>query len=189
MARLLLLEPFDAPDTTSGAPEHSADWLAGHAEGVLAGLAQAMAQDARLSDEVVQTLSDMAFTYAETRTQVLASLGPLFRSLLDRFLPELVRQMLLPHILEQILTAAQVDSQRPLRLSVSPGVFRALATTLSGPMPMPVILTADAQLGDGSAIMSHGDNETALDLDGLAAGITEVLQALFDETTERKNHG
>ncbi len=189
MGRVLFLEAFDAPPPEAAGPSHSPDWREGYAEGILAGQAQAAAREAHLSDEIVQSISDLSFTYAEARTQVLTSLEPLFRSILERLMPELVRHMLLPHILQELMTAAHVDSESPIELTISPQDEPALKRALMGAMPLPLQLATLPGLEAGQVMLAHRGIETALDLEGLITGIEAVLNALFDETARRSRHG
>jgi len=189
MGRVHFLETFDAPRSEMAGPSHSSDWRNGYAEGFIAGHAKSAEREALLSEEIIQSMADLAFTYAEARIQVLKSLEPLFRSILERLLPELVRHLLLPHILDELVTAANVDSASPMQLTVSPQDGPALSRFLSGAMPIPLQVSTAPHLGAGQVMLAHRGIETALDLDGLMKGIDAVLRALFDETAKRSRHG
>lgn len=190
MARSLALEAFDVvPKPVEPPPGPSEDWKSGHAAGVADGLAKAGSHQAVLTDAVVQAISDMTFTYAEARAQVLSSLQPLFAAMMSRLLPDIARAVLLPHVVELLGEAARADSRMPIAIAVHPslrgGIDHALGR-MAGPGPL---LLSDPYITPGQVILRHGVTETALDLDGLVAELTEVLAAILDPSATEARHG
>jgi len=188
----LLLEAFDA----ARAPEPrgpTADWTMGHAAGLAegAGLAEARAaaRHDTLSGELVQSLSDMAFGYAEARGAVLASLGPLIRLVLDRLLPEAASSALIPRLAEAVVAAAREDSARPLVLHVHPSRATALRAALDRAGDGPATVATDASLGADAARMALDGQETSLDLGACLSDLRGALSALLDDTGRKARHG
>jgi flagellar biosynthesis/type III secretory pathway protein FliH len=189
----LALEAFDevlpgafpeAPPVPAGP---SAEWVMGHAaglaEGLAAGQARAEAASATLSAELAQALGDAAFGFAEARAQVLGSLRPLVRAVLDALLPEAAALSLAPRVAEAVLEAASLDSAAPVRVCVHPSRLEAVRACL--PANGPFALRADARLGPHAAEIGTRAEETALDLDACLAALTEALAPLLDERLAR----
>ncbi len=189
MGKLLVLEPFDLAAFPSVDAAPSKDWQAGHLAGMADGLAQAGAHQSALRDDVAQALIDITFTYAEARNQILASLGPLFQSVMDRILPEIAKEALLPHIVDRLIAAARADSGAPMRIAVHPAARAGLVASLPATPPLPLVIEVDAALGPGQVVLRHQQTETTLDLDGLVQGMRAILAALFDETERKIQNG
>ena len=188
MGRLLILEPFDraVPEPVDAPP--SPDWQAGHRAGMAEGLAQADARQSALREDVAQAMIDIVFTYAEARTQILRGLGPLFQAVMDKLLPQIARDVLFPHILDHLTTAAEADSGAPMRLTVHPSARPGLVQSLPTTLLLPIVIDTDPALGPGQVMLLHRDTETTLDLDGLTHGMRAILAALFDETERKTYH-
>lgn len=192
MSRFALLENFDDPDARTGATGRAGpteDWLDGHAQGLADGLAQAAAAQSVLSAEIGQTLSDLGFSYAEARAEVLQSLGPLFSVLMARILPDLAAASHALRLVGLLQSAAEHDSARPVELSVHPDRIEGLAATLPYAVGLPVMLVADPSVGPNGAILQSARGETALDVDGMLAEATEALSAIFAPDEESRRHG
>lgn len=179
----LRLEDFG--DLADPAPEPppgpSPDWLAGFAEGREAGAADARAraeeEGAALSAALARTLEDAAWTYAEAREAVLASLGPLLSTLLDRLLPGFAAEALVPRLVEMALAAARTDASRPVAIHVAPARAAALRLALASAGAHATV-ESDPALGPDAARLGHGGRETSLDLAACLASLHEACAAV-----------
>lgn len=189
MGRLLILEPFDKPVEVTEVETISQDWHDGHAAGFAAGQAVLESHENRLREDIVQAILDLNFTYAEARTQVLASLAPLLNRVVSQVLPALSREMTLPHIVEMMMDAARRDSAAPMDVHVHPDVLPALQTVWPAAPGTVIRLAADPALAPGQALMRHQETETLLDLDGVLHRVRDIFATLTAETTERPHHG
>lgn len=190
----LLLEAFDAalPEAAPEPPPGpSPDWLdghaAGHAEGLAQGAAEAEARSTHLSAELARSLQEMTFGYAEARAQVLESLQPLFRLLIDALLPAMAAEALGPWIAEALLDAARTDSAAPFAIALHPDRVASVAACL--PPGVPASLRPDPTLGPMAARLSLASRETDLDLDACLAALREALSALLDDSSRKVRHG
>jgi hypothetical protein len=181
MTRPLRFEPFDAEPVAPAPAGPSEDWLAGHA----AGLAEATESDARrraLAEEAALTaFADVAFTWAEARAGVLASLGPFFEVLAARLVPEIAGEAFTLHLVETLARAAAEDIPTSPGLALSPSDARHLGPVLTATMP-DIRLGADPGLADGQARILRDGRETVLDVPALVAALREILAAWSDDT-------
>lgn len=189
MGRIIALEAFDRPAPVPDRVEPSPEWVAGHAAGLADGLDMAAQRQGALTEEILQALTDLTFTYTEARAQVLASLAPLLQCLLDRILPDLVPDVLRMAILEALMEAADGDSRMPLVVRVHPAQVASIAP-LVGAMPGqgPVIEGASG-LGPGQALVEGAGGETLLDADGLLVAIRQSISALSETARNEVRHG
>jgi flagellar biosynthesis/type III secretory pathway protein FliH len=186
----LRLESFDLADEAPR-PGPSADWLAGHAEGlaqgIAEGVAQAEAEGAHLSRELAAALQDAAFSFAEARAQVLASLGPLVETIAARLLPALAAEAVGPWLRAEVERAARADAAQPVALQVHPSRLEAVRACL--PPGAAQRLVADPALGPHEARLAFPARESALDLDACLAAIREALAALTEPQDQKARHG
>lgn len=188
MTHVCLLESFDSPAAAVEATGPSLEWVAGHVVGFAEGRAAAAAEQGRFSAEIVQSLADLSFSYAEARGHLLLSLRPLFTVLMDRFLPGLVREGLAAHLAYLLRQAAVQDLQVPIDLCVHPDHIAGLRDII-GQAGMPLNLRGDRTLSHGQAQLSSVEGETMLDLDELLSATREALAAIFFTDEKEVHHG
>lgn len=179
----LWLECFeDAPAAPAEPAGPTPEWLAGHAAGRAEGAAEARAaieaEGAALSRALAQSLEEAAWSYAEARAAVLASLAPLLEAMLAHVLPAAAGQALLPHLVERLMAAAEADSRAPLAIHVAPSHVEAMRRLLP-PAGAHATVAADPSLGPNAARLHLGGRESALDLDACLLTLRESLGALL----------
>jgi hypothetical protein len=192
MGRSPLLESFDVAGPLFGpdaAPVPSADWRDGHAQGVIDGRATAAAEQSALSAEIAQTLSDMAFGYAEARAHLLTALGPLFAALINHILPGTAEVAQAGQIIALLNAAAEQDSAAPLELTVHPGRTADLSALLPYAVGLPIMLVADPAIGPDQAILRSGRGETVLDIGAVISGAKAALAAIFETADQGVSYG
>jgi flagellar assembly protein FliH len=119
---------------------------------------------------------------AEARAQILAALGPLFRGMVEKVLPAMARDALVPVIVERLQALAQDLAGQPLSIRIHPGAHDTAAEMLAG-FPAAFSLSDDPALGPGQALLALPDRERMIDLDGVIAAIGEAMDAYLH------NHG
>lgn len=191
MARPAILESFDAASFEPEAPVSlSDDWLSGHAAGRAEAGAEGEADAAKAAAALTQMLSDMAFTFAEARAQVLASLQPLIGKIADGLLPGMAEAARVPVLLDLVMAAAEADSRTAMILTVSPALHDSLAPLLPLGAGPPIELRADASLPEGRAQLAAETGQgTVLDFDAYLAELRAVLAALTNEPEMRLTNG
>lgn len=188
MAIQFALEDFANPVETIAEPEQPED-LPGYAEGYAAAIETITASQTQLSQDTVQALSDITFGFAEARLHVMASLEPLFRTLVDTVLPETLPESFRAHVVALLTKAAKTDAAKPFELSLHPQQVAAVSNILPAALAPLLSLSGDPALSPHTAAIRQGDLETALDHDALLTEVSQALSALFDQITESKAHG
>ena len=188
MAILFALEDFTTPAASLPAPHRPED-LPGYDAGYAAAMAEVTARQAQLAQDTVQAISDITFGFAEARLHVMASLEPLFRSLIDTVLPTTLPDSFRAHVVARLVAAAKTDIARPFVLSLNPGQVGAVRAILPPSLAPLLTLAADPGLSAHTATIRQGECDTALDHDALLADVSQALSALFDHITESKAHG
>ena len=143
----------------------------------------------RISAELGRSLEDLSFSYHEALGQMMKSIEPLFRSLVNRVLPEVMHDTVGHLMVEQLCRIARDQAAQPAVLAVAPGTAEALRPILDQDFAMPVELSEDDALAPGQACLRLAETEIELDSDKLLAGIREAIDTFFYQSAEEKRHG
>ncbi|WP_425044964.1 ABC transporter ATP-binding protein [Primorskyibacter sp. S87] len=149
--------------------------------------AQAQEQG-KLTERFVQSVEDMSFGYHEAQGQLIETLTPVFRSLIDVVLPTALNECLGQHLVEQLSEIAQEEVEQPVFLHVPAGMAGALRPVLVKEVSMPLRVTEDAALGAGQVHIRVGDVEREIDAEHLLNSIREAVAAFIYQSTETKHH-
>lgn len=186
MPTSLSLESFENAIADDGAP--NADYNQGYEEGLAAGFNTAKAESETLTAALVQAVSDIDFTYAEARGQVLAALSPLFATIAERILPHCVSTGFATELADMLAEAAAADTAARTVLHVHPAQLAAVEAAITT-LPSAVTVVADPALDEHAAWIENGHSETLLDVDALLKRITEVLGAIHPTDKRMNAHG
>jgi hypothetical protein len=179
MARLLQFEPFDLDPVPPAPSGPSEDWLNGHAQG-LADAADAAAQRKLAAEETaLAALGDIAFTWAEARATVLASLVPFFRALTDKLIPELAAGAFPLHLVETLATTTSEDVGTIPEIGLSPAEAQAIMPILAAAGFGSVRIVPDTSLQPGEARLRQSSLTTVLDTPALVAALQDVVAAFL----------
>lgn len=199
MAIAHLLEDFgtalnaDSPGRTLGEEELEDFRLSAFEQGYSAGWDDALAaqaQDqARISSALAANLEDLSFTYHEAVNQLLLTVEPVFRSLMETVLPDAILRSHGGLILEELQKLAQDRTAAPVRLLVPPGAGAALEELLPDNLTMPVDVIEDQSLEPGQADLRVGSVERELDCSQILKVLGEALDAFFYQTSEEAKNG
>lgn len=186
MAQSLTLESFE--DVLADPAGPSPDYNRGYEDGLAAGTAAAQAEAAGLSESCVQALSDIDFTYAEARGQVLAALAPLFSAVIEQILPHCVEAGFAGQVAETLLQAAKSDTNAPIKLHLHPDYAEAVKSA-TAELSNRITVVSDPAQDLHAAWIQTGDHETRLDVGALLVQIGEILSALDDTQQRNDLHG
>ena len=152
---------------------------------------KAKAEDSEaISDGLSQNLQDLSFTYHEVHAQVFSNLGPLFDEIFQKILPEIARDALGSHITDQLSALAREIGTSSVEIVVSPDdVEKVRELVDAASCTMPVTVVGSDKLESGQAEMGFGQREISIDLAQISAQITEAVQSVLNETSERRAHG
>lgn len=191
MGRPFTLETFDGQD--SGVDQSEAAvaqaWQDGHAAGLSEAHNQGLADIMRGQDQLVQTLQDMAFGYAEARETLLRDLIPLFEASCSQFFPTAARAALVPQVVEVFGSLAEKRMKQPLRLAVPPDQLHSVTEALAAHPDLPFQAEADSTLGPHQVIIAGGAQDMMVDLDGLIGLVQSSFEAVTEIADERQEHG
>lgn len=182
----LSLESFETVATDSF--DQGQAFAQGYDEGFAAGLAAANADNATLSSSLVQTFSDISFTYAEARAQILQSLGPLIETLTSAVLPHCVVSGFAGVLAQELSSIAGADTSAPICVHVHPDQQVAVQQVVAG-LQSEITVQTDHSLDLHAARISRANTETQLDLDQLLMQITEALNAITLLENRTNAHG
>lgn len=178
--------PDFGDDSLDAAPDFSQ--LPGYEAGHAAGLAEAAARTDALDIELIQTLQEIHFGYAEAHAALLAELRPVLRAIVASVLPPLVDAGFIDHVTGLLEETAKAQLDPAPRVTVHPdrlpAVEAAVAQSQTG-----VTVSADAGLAAHAASVRLGEGAAAIDLTRLVARISAVCDDYFTLTTERTAHG
>ncbi|PUB11613.1 hypothetical protein [Yoonia sediminilitoris] len=186
MTSVLMLESFEAAVAVDDAigPEYSQ----GYQDGLAAGTAAVQVEIGMLDDTIVQCISDIEFTYAEARAQLLCSLQPLFTTLVEKILPQCVDSGFVAQVAGILYNAAEQDTQPEITLHVHPQNVAQIANQLAS-LEKDVAVKPDQTLSTHAAWLLQGRVETFLDLDSLLEDITEALNTISLEQDGSEANG
>ncbi|WP_368185771.1 hypothetical protein [Aestuariibius sp. HNIBRBA575] len=188
MGNTILFEDFTSTEVEEVEP--SLTYEDGYSTGFEAGIAQAQATQDAISSEMLQVLSDLSFTYAQARHDLLKSLEPLFDSICTALLPALAQSSLGPQLVEFLLQNARDLSADPaLVVSAHPSEVAALKSHLNAQFDAPIQFEPDGSFEVGQVLLKHNENETIIDMTEAVENIIVSLSALRESQNDLKQSG
>ncbi|NSX54659.1 hypothetical protein [Parasulfitobacter algicola] len=133
----------------------------------------------KISAEFAQSLQDLSFTYHEARSHIMGALQPVFHAMTAKVLPDIASQTLLPHIVDQILNAAQSPSETPMEIRTHPNNLMQLESLIPQDCTLPTRLTPDASLSNGQAFLTHNNTAQQIDMDHTITAIRQLVDNFF----------
>ncbi len=193
------LEDFSALDGSDGGLRLMSDValedqrLASFEQGYSAGWEDAIhaqAQDqTRITGILSRRLEDLSFTYHDALTQMLASVEPVFQSMINSVLPETMSQTFGQHIVQELFEMAQERAGQPVILEVPVGSSAALKAALGRDFPMPFKISEDPRLDAGQASLRVGSAEREVDSAHLLQSIRNAIESFLHQLDEESQHG
>lgn len=188
-----LLEDFTAPASDVamhllGEEALEEQRLAAFEKGYGAGWDDAVqAQDegrVQLGSELSASLSDLSFTYQEALTRMTLSLEPMFESLVQTVLPEIIDRGFAARLTEQLCEMAREQVGQPMYLTVPAGTAEQIGALLPREMtPRPQVVE-DPALSSGQARLQVGIAQREVDCDALLTAIAAAFDAYLFEAKE-----
>ena len=143
----------------------------------------------KVTAELGQNLLDMSFTYHEALSKLTVSLEPAMRTIVEKLLPEMVRNALGAHILEQVQSMLSDQLTRPVEIVVNPKNIETVESIVGSKLAEPFEIAAESSLGEGQAFVRIGDGERQVDLDTVIAELSKAVEAFFHETAQERADG
>ncbi|WP_102106677.1 flagellar biosynthesis protein [Oceaniglobus roseus] len=177
--------PAASPPTDGSLVAFDKGYAAGWDDATAAAKVDLQQQEAAL----LRHLEDLGFTYHEARAHVMSALTPLLRALLEKLLPDLLHQTLVPRLLAECETLVDDLADAPVQLMVAPDGAAELRRIIGGITALPLHLVEEPSVAAGRMYLRLGAAEREIDLAGARAAIAEALSALDDLNRETLRHG
>ena len=176
------LESFD--DDTSGPRQiQSAEYQKGLEDGVARAQLESTAQQAKALSDISASLADMAFGYAEARSELLNQIRPVIAQISEAVLPALAQETFSTHLIETLENAFARTTDQTAEISVAPDMVSVLSDADLGFEPVP-----DPTLTLGQARLQGGGTHIMIDLPSLVSDLQKALLGL-DSTQRNQAHG
>ncbi len=193
------LEDFDgtpvmgAPQTNLSEEEVEGLKLAAFEEGYRAGWDDAIKAQSddrsRISSDFAQNLQDLSFTYHEAYSQVLNAMSPLLEDIVRSVLPQIAREALGLHILDELKTHGRAIGALGVEIVVAPENAEPVRGLLDQDFGFPLRVVEDDTMGAGQADIRFGATEQQIDLSEVLASVSTALQGFMHENRKKVVNG
>ena len=143
----------------------------------------------RISSAFGQHLQDLSFTYHEAYTQVMNAVTPLLDEMVRSLLPEMARQTLGHHIVQQLQAMSLEIGRMDVVIAVHPNRVEAVKPLLEQDFGFPICLTPDDSLAEEQADIRFGATERQIDLSDLATSLAEAVAGFAHDNQRKMKHG
>lgn len=138
----------------------------------------------QVSEELSKALEDMSFTYHEAISRMTLSLEPMFQSLTQLVLPEIVERGFAARLVEQLCDMARAQMNQPMQIVVPEGrsddVVALIPADLS---PAPQVIE-DPSLEAAQARLQVGTSRCDVDCSALLASVGRAFDSYMFEAAE-----
>jgi len=143
----------------------------------------------RITGNLADSLGNLSFTYHEAMSELMESVEPVFRSLVDLVLPDIMARTFGQHIAELLCEMARDQASGPANLVVPAGAGAGLSTILTQELTMPVKITEDTEMDPGRAYLRVGASEREIDSASLLKSIGDAVDAFTYQTNKELKNG
>lgn len=143
----------------------------------------------KISSEFSHNLQDLSFTYHEAYAQVMKSVDPLLHQIVEKVLPEIARQTIGPHVIEQLLDMAREHATQNVQITVAPTNFGMMEALVSQEVGFPVNVIQEPSLGEGQVYLKFESAERQIDMADVLNGISKAITAFSQEIQKESVNG
>lgn len=186
MGSVVNLESFDMQQTADNGP--TAAYQDGYDAGYAAATEAANYAADQLRSDLVQTLSDMTFTYREAQQDVMASFASLIQTLVETVLPTCVDLGLARQIADLVMDRQAANHGETVVVHVHPSQQHPVAQATAD-IAARITIMADATLSPHAAWIGNAGGDTYLDMDICLAEIAELLSSLHHDNQRNSANG
>ncbi|WP_322891183.1 MULTISPECIES: hypothetical protein [unclassified Yoonia] len=172
MGGVVSLESFDMPPVAD--PGLNEAYQDGYEAGFAAATDAANVAADRLRSDLVQTLSDMAFTYREAQQDVMESLTGLIEALVETVLPSCVDLGIARQIADLVVDHQTANQGETIVVHVHPSQQHPVAQATAD-IAARVTIVADPTLSPHAAWVGQAGVDTHLDMDRCLSDIRQIL--------------
>lgn len=143
----------------------------------------------RISSDFAQNLQDLSFTYHEAYSHVLNAVMPLLEEMVNVLLPQMAREAIGAHIVEQLQSRAQEIGTLDVVVAVAPSNSGAVEPLLEQDFGFPLKLETDDTLAEGQADIRFGEIEQQIDLSDVLTSVSDAVHGFAHENRRTLAHG
>lgn len=141
----------------------------------------------KVAADFSQNLEDMSFTFHEAVAKLGLAMKPLLLQIVTKVLPELSDKTLAAHIVSQMSDMMADQAEHAIEIAVSPGNLEVLTEVVSGKTNIPFAIKSESALGDGQVYLRVNSDEREINLDAVKQGISDALDAFFQNIEQEAN--
>jgi len=145
--------------------------------------------DAKLTEEFVQSIQDMSFTYHEAYRKLSVGMKPVMAAIVTTLLPKVAEQAVGLQIMDQLTELMANESNTLLEIAVAPEKRQLVEQLLSNQVAVPFTVTEETALSSGQIYLRAADAEREINLDAVFEGISTAIDAFFHTAEQETNHG
>jgi len=165
MGSVLQLENFDQNDFLEighvpTVPAKPDAYNEGYADGLAAAEAQFAADQSRLTDDLIASVSANVLSQQALQQEVTVAVQPLLDAMINTLLPAALAPALHAHLADIVQTALLEDGRMPITLRVAPAQCAKVQEVLSGMDTANLQIVPDPSLSDASAWVITQTEET-----------------------------
>ncbi len=135
--------------------------------------------DAKLTEDFVQTIQDMSFTYQEAYVKLSEGMRPILISLVTKLLPKIAEQSIGPQINQQLAELMDQEGRNIIEIAVAPEKQALIEKLVSENTSAPFTVTSEQALSSGQIYLRVNDREREINLDAVLEGATSAIEAFF----------
>ena len=152
--------------------------------------AAAQAEDqARVAADFARNLQDLSFTYHQARGQILNSLEPLLKEMVSKVLPKLAYEHLSQTIIDEVLTAAQTQTEAGVQIVISPSNRPALEHLLETQENFDITILEEPSMAEGLVYLRFAETEKQIDLDSVLTNFSQSVEGYFEQQKKVATNG
>lgn len=167
--------------------------LAAFESGYAAGWDDAIANQGGAQAQAVEALTrrieDLSYTYTEAIAEMLVSIEPVFKALLDQVLPDTTDATLAAALVDHLRDTARHKTGVELVLTVPEGSAAYLSRAVTKQNGLSVKITEEPGLDPGQASIRLPHHEEQVDMSAFTAQLRETIEATFFEIGKEVSNG
>jgi hypothetical protein len=133
----------------------------------------------RLTEEFIDRLQDISFTYHEAQNKLAQGLKSLLMQFVTSLMPQAAHHGLGLQLIEQITTLINSQSENRIELAVAPDRHHHLDMLLRDRLSVPFSITPDPELSSEQAYLRVNDTEREINLDGVIESVKTAVEAAY----------
>lgn len=145
--------------------------------------------DSKLTEEFLQNMQDLSFTYHEAFSKLSVGMKPLMSVIVTKLLPQIAAQSLGPQIMAQLDVLMKDQSNALLEIAVSPEKQAIVEALLKEQTAIPFTVAVEPALSGGQVYLRAGQSEREINLDAVLEGISTAIEAFFHTAEQENTHG